>query len=70
MVSCNFKGYLNTKENTNLTNNVITILAISFSKFRTYHREWEKGGFGKNNIWMGNGLWTEVWSASEVKQKN
>ena len=37
--SCNFKGYLNPKENTNFTNNVITILAISFSKFRTYHCE-------------------------------
>ena len=68
--SCNFKGYLNPKENTNFTNNVITILAtISFSKFRTYHREWEKWGF-KNTIYVwGNGLWTKVWFASEVKQK-
>ena len=42
--------------------------------------EWEKGGFG-NTIYTcvcvcvcvcewGSGLWTEVWSASEVKQKN
>ena len=40
--------------------------------------EWEKGGFG-NTIYMcvcahmyewGSGLWTKVWSASEVKQKN
>ena len=33
--------------------------------------EWEKGGFGILYIYVwGSGLWTEVWSASEVKQKN
>ena len=59
----------NTKEKTNFTNNVITIFAIFFSKFRTYHSEWEKGVFKNTICEWGSGLWTEVWPTSEVKKK-